>query len=286
MSAETREPLPDLPERSAAAHKGTFGTVIVIGGSATMLGAPAIAARAALRIGCGLARIATAEAMVPHCLTIEPSATGLVAPADADAWPLWVHEHVDDKTVVAVGPGLGSDPGAAQLLTALAAQSQPVVCDADGLNALAKMGPQRLLPQGPWILTPHPGEYGRLAEAADVDADPIDPVQRPQAAQALARATGTTVVLKGQQTVIADLDHWALNTTGGPALATAGSGDVLTGTIAGLIAQGMTPFDGARLGCHLHGAAGDIWSERHGPAGLVARELSDVLPEASRRHRE
>lgn len=255
--------LPTAPPRPDDAHKGTFGTVVVIGGNATMLGAPALTTRAALRAGAGLVKIAAPPEVLPHILTIEPSATGLS-----------VSEARQEEAVFAVGPGLGADVDLAAVLP----PDRPTVLDADGLNALARALPSAPALPSPLVLTPHPGEFRRLAAPLNISADPTQPDQRPDAAAQLARALNCTVVLKGRHTVVTDGDRCYLNPTGNPALSTAGTGDVLTGLIASLIAQGMTVFDAACLGVHTHGEAADQWATRWGASGMLARELADGIP--------
>ena len=266
---------PPLPERPADGHKGTFGTVIVVGGCATMLGAPAFVAGAALRSGAGLAKIAIDEALVPHVLTIEPSATGIaLAGAAANRSEQITGAVADHHAVLALGPGLGDAAGLETLVTSLLAMPwRAVLLDADGLNTVAHSG-YRHPPEGcPLVLTPHPGEFRRLAKPAGITADPTDPAQRQDAAAALAAYHRAVVVLKGQHSVVTDAQRVYVNQTGNPALATAGTGDVLTGLIAGLLAQGMLPFDAASLGCHLHGAAADRWAEQYGTLGMTATTL-------------
>ena len=274
--------IPALPTRPEHAHKGTFGTVIVVGGCGTMIGAPALCARAALRSGVGLVKIACPPSILPHVLTIEPSATGIALPSEpGEAIAQLEQADPHHKAVLAVGPGLGTSAVRGELIEALLNGRRPVVLDADGLNLLAKRVEQQADPPritAPLLLTPHPGEYRRLAEALRLNADPIDADERGHAASLLARRFNATVVLKGQHTVISDGENVAINPTGNPALATAGSGDVLTGLIASLIAQGMTPFDAAQLGAYLHGKAADQWAQQHGNRGLRAIELADQLP--------
>lgn len=274
--------IPRLPGRPADGHKGTFGTVIVVGGSDTMIGAPALCARAALRSGVGLVRVACPLAVLPHVLTIEPSATGIALGNEPDD----VLAQLDladpgHKAVLAVGPGLGQGSVRGELIEALLVGPRSVVLDADGLNLLAKS--KRAIDAAAGrtaglILTPHPGEYQRLAKALALDADPVDPDRRVDAASQLAQHLRATVVLKGQHSVIADSHQYAINNTGNPALATAGSGDVLTGLIASLLAQGMAPFSAAQLGAYLHGSAADQWAKQHATSGLRAIELADQLP--------
>lgn len=276
--------IPPLPERPEHAHKGTFGTVIIIGGCDTMIGAPTLCARAALRSGAGLVKIACPQSILPHVLTIEPSATGIALPNEpGEALAQLEQADPQHKAVLAVGPGLGQGAVRGELIELLLAGKRPVVLDADGLNLLAKRIEQHAKPlqlTAPLVLTPHPGEYQRLAAALNLEADPIAKDERPHAAALLAKKLNAVVVLKGQHSIITDGEQVAINPTGNPALATAGSGDVLTGLIASLLAQGMPPFDAAQLAAYLHGSAADQWANQHGTRGLRAIELADGLPSA------
>ena len=276
----TVDNLPAFPDRPDDAHKGTFGTVIVVGGSSTMIGAPALCARAALRSGVGLVKIATAPDVLPHALTIEPSATGILLTGDDNVWRQAIDRaDPDNKAVLAVGPGMGLAAGGGRKVLSLLRGSRPVVLDADGLNLLARTGRPRPRSDAPLVLTPHPGEFTRLAQPLGITDAPTDPDARPQAAAKLAQAHHAIVLLKGKHTVISDGKHVCINQTGNPALATAGSGDILTGLIASLIAQHMPAFDAARLAAHLHGQAADQWTQNHGPVGLRAQDLADLLPD-------
>jgi ADP-dependent NAD(P)H-hydrate dehydratase len=290
-----------LPDRPADGHKGTFGTVIVVGGSRTMIGAPALCARAAVRGGAGLVKIATLASVLPHVLTLEPAATGIALNLEHDpasAAAMLDDADADGRAVLAVGPGWGQSAEAGQMLADLLAgrrvRRRGMVLDADGLNLLAGMlrndagiaaghdGDAR----GARVLTPHPGEFRRLADAVGLDIDPVDEASRRAAAAGLCARLGVDVVLlKGRHTVVSDGRRTYINTTGNPALATAGSGDVLTGLIAALLAQGMGAFDAAAWGAHLHGHVADRWAQRHGPSGLHAMELADALPDALQLHR-
>lgn len=288
--------LPELPPRDPRGHKGTFGTVCVIGGQATaprvMIGAPALAATAALRSGAGLAVIAAPEPIMRAVLGLAAGATGLALPVD-DAGTLRPSEvaalldrSLPSYDCLAVGPGWGAGAAQQQVLARLLAMgSVPMVLDADALNAMAA----RRLVQADFraraVLTPHPGEFRRLAACFGIDADPVRPEERPEAAGALARRLGAVVVLKGAGTVVSDGQRTHVNDTGNAALATAGTGDVLTGVIAGLVAQffggdDLGLFECAQLGVRLHGLAADAWASRHGEAGLLATELVDFLPDA------
>ncbi len=270
--------IPAPPTRPANAHKGTCGTVIVVGGCATMIGAPAICATAALRGGVGLCKVATGPGVLPHVLTIQPGATGIELDDDLtvidDADP-------DRRAVLAIGPGMGTSKRTGELIAPLlrSSHTRRYVLDADGLNLLAQSG-KTLAGEGSRVLTPHPGEFRRLAQPLGITHDPTDPEQRPKAAAALALAHGAVVVLKGARTVVCDGNRVFTNDTGNPALATGGTGDVLTGLIAALIAQGMDAFDAAVLGVHTHGRAGDLWASQHAPSGMTAMDLAALIPRA------
>jgi NAD(P)H-hydrate epimerase len=192
--------------------------------------------------------------------------------------------------VWALGPGLGQGSDTAKMVARLYGEiEQPLVVDADGLNALAHHPEVLSTPVGPRVLTPHPGEFVRLALAVDPDwnaalaARSQDTNDRRRAAEWLARhdRTGqTTVVLKGHGTIVTDGHRTAINETGNPGMATGGSGDVLTGILTGLLSQGLAPWDAARLGVHIHGLAGDLAAEALGQASLIASDLIDFLPHA------
>ncbi len=241
------DPPPQLPPRDPRGHKGTFGTVLVCGGSAAnprMIGAPALAAVAALRGGCGLAKIIAPEPIINHVLALCPSATGwgvavdegghIVAHESSRAFDaLAPHAHA-----IVVGPGLGEGSGVSRLaLRAIQHEGCPVIIDADAINALATIPELHRDWKCAGVITPHPGEFKRLAAALNIEADALSEATRPSAAEELAQKLGCIVVLKGAGTVVSDGHRTWVNDTGGPELATAGTGDVLAGLIAGLVAQ-------------------------------------------------
>ncbi len=310
--------LPQIPPRAPDGHKGTFGTVCVIGGQAVganvMVGGPAFAALGALRVGCGLTVLAVPMQIMAAALVIAPSATGLALPVDeagglkpSDVAHL-LDQHMLSYRCIAIGPGLGAETPQQQVVVRLIAQNDvPMVIDADALNGMARLPEFHRDMKCSAILTPHPGEFARLAKtlgfAPHASADPIDPEKRPAAAEELARRLGCVVVLKGHRTIITDGVHTHTNTTGNPALATAGTGDVLTGMIAGLVAQffkpnlgntskqitaqqqgGLSLLDCARLAVHAHGLAADAWAAQHcapgGEAGMTAMDLLNAVPDA------
>ena len=243
-------------------------------------------AASALRSGVGLVKIATDPTALPTAIAIEPGATGIVLEADVNN-AVGAIDQADPShsAVLAVGPGMGTTDRAQRLVLALLGGNRQIVLDADGLNLLAISGPVAPRGSDALVMTPHPGEFSRLAEPLGISLSATDPAQRPAAAAALATSHNAVVVLKGPSTAVSDGTNCYINTTGNAALATAGSGDVLTGLIAALIAQGMSPLDSAVLGTYLHGMAADIFAERHGISGLTATTLAELLPDAFDQHR-
>ena len=275
--------IPKPPPRPADAHKGTAGLVLVVAGSRGMAGAAALTGNAALRGGAGLVRIATPDAALDTVAALAPCCTTAPLPDDgACVKPRAagrILELADEQHVLAMGPGLGQTLGVKSVVRAvLAALKIPVVLDADALNVLAGSAEESLAKaRVPLLLTPHPGEAARLLarDARDVQTD------RRGAAAQLARL-GAVAVLKGAGTVVCDGRHLYVNETGNPGMATAGSGDVLTGLMAALVASGMEPFDAAVLAVWAHGRAGDLAAERLGVLGLTALDVLRCVPEALR----
>lgn len=258
-----------LPSPSVADYKTRRGVVLVVAGSPGKQGAGRLAALAALRAGAGLVTLAGADVDVgapdPLMTTTVETADQLVAAATG-------------KDVVAIGPGMATGPGGAALVERALELDVPLVIDADGLNHLAALSTPTLAGGAPRVLTPHPGEAARLLQTTsrDVEADRVAAVRE------LARRTGAVVLLKGAGTLVCDGPGGAVtvNPTGGPALATAGSGDVLTGVIAGLLGQGVPAAEAAWVGAYLHGLAGDDCAARLGTAGTIASDVVDALPAA------
>jgi len=275
--------IPKLKPRAVDAHKGDFGKVCIIAGSIGMSGAAALAGRAALRAGAGLVRVATPKSVLPIVASIEPSFTTIALPEDnagrisAKAINT-ILDAVGENDAVAFGPGIGVSGALRSVLEALLEQKGlRLIIDADGLNNLAasKDWPTGL--QAKPILTPHPGEMKRLWSS--VFREPL-PADRQQQAVQLAQHTKTVVALKGAGTVVSDGQKVYINKTGNPGMATAGSGDVLTGAITALMGQGMSNFDAAVLGVYIHGLAGDIAAEKVGQVSLMATDIIESLPEA------
>jgi NAD(P)H-hydrate epimerase len=254
-----------LPRRPRNSHKGSFGHVLVVGGNRGMGGAVRLAGEAALRSGAGLVSVATHP---EHAAVLNLSRPELMVSGVAGAQQL--EPQLARATVLAAGPGMARDEWARELLAACLDSVLPVVVDADGLNLLAESPVSRK----DWILTPHPAEAARLlgADTAAVQADRVG------AAQSLARAFSAVVVLKGCGTVVAaPAGDYSICGLGNPGMATGGSGDVLTGVIAGLLAQGLGAWKAAQLGVVAHAAAGDR-AAVGGERGLVASDIARKLP--------
>ncbi|WP_166824575.1 NAD(P)H-hydrate dehydratase [Thalassoroseus pseudoceratinae] len=273
------EQLPPLPDRSQNSHKGSFGSVFLIGGSRGMSGAMALAGMGALRGGAGLVTLAVPMGILSTITALEPSYLTKPLPEDKHgciSLVAWSALHDADKRfdVVAIGPGLCRTDDSQELTARLFERcSVPLVVDADGLNNLTDR--KTVLSTHPKsasaarVLTPHPGEFARLLDV------PVSEVQanREQLAAAFAAKHQLIVVLKGHGTIITDGEQIAVNPTGNPGMATGGMGDVLTGLIAALLGQGMAAFDAAHLGVYLHGLAADIAVQEFSQPGLIASDL-------------
>lgn len=274
-----------LPPRAARAHKGDHGRLLVVAGSLDYPGAALLTALGAMRAGAGVVRIATAESVaarlagsIPELtwMPLDEEAPGLIAPG---GWRR-VTTEAGRYDAAVIGPGLGSQPAtqrrARQLIASL---TIPGVVDADGLNALADGSRWWQTLRSPLVLTPHPGEFARLTGQPAPDGD--DDEARARAAAAAAVRWDQVVVLKGAHTVVAEPGGQLLaSAIATPALATAGSGDVLAGAIGAFLAAGAEPFAAAACGVAVHGAAGLIAADRIGTTGTMARDIAALLPEA------
>jgi NAD(P)H-hydrate epimerase len=289
---------PLLPERSGRGHKGTFGRLLVVAGSLDFAGAALLVCQAAGRVGTGLVTLAVPESLQPLFAAKVVEATTLalveddVEEVDPEPALARIFDHQHDALVV--GPGLRPSLATAALIRGILAagpgdDAGPAVVDAEALRSLASEDGWWEGVVRPSVLTPHTGEFGRLRAAGGVgpgaDGDLVaDDAARLTAARDAARTWGHVVVLKGAHTVIAAPDgSVAVATFENPALATGGTGDVLAGTIGGLLAQGLAPYAAARLGVHLHGMAGEAVRHRVGDAGLLAGDLPFEIARA--RHR-
>ena len=278
-----------IPPRPPASHKGTYGRVLVVAGSTGMTGAAALASEAALRAGAGLVTLAIPkslnpilEGLLPEVMTL-PLPETEVSSLSAAAASAILEFAEKTKSVLAIGPGLSQHPDTVALVQQLVRENREqklgrrMVVDADGLNALSQTPEVISLLDSEAILTPHPGEMSRLASASvsSLEADRLG------TAQQFASEHNLTLVFKGAPTVtgLPNGDVW-INSTGNPGMATGGMGDVLTGVIAGLMAQGHASETAAVLGVYLHGLAGDIAAEALGMHGLIASDVLKAVPEA------
>jgi len=277
------ETIPKLKPRAVDAHKGDFGKVCIIAGKFGMSGAAALAGRSALRAGAGLVRVAIPKSILPIVASIEPSFTTIALPEDSQGRisAKAIHtiiEVVEDNDVVAFGPGIGVSGGLRPILeTLLEQENLKLIVDADGLNNLAGMKSWHKKLKANLILTPHPGEMKRLWSGLFRDALPAE---RQEQATKLSKETGTVVALKGAGTVVGDGEKIYINSTGNPGMATAGSGDVLTGVITALLGQGLGNLDATVRGVYIHGLAGDIAAKKLGQISLIATDIIEALPEA------
>jgi NAD(P)H-hydrate epimerase len=283
-----------VPERPAAGHKGDFGHVLIVAGSPGKAGAAILAARAAVRAGTGLVTAAVPEPLLATVdlgsvesmtLALPAGPGGQLAAAAVDR----LLAAAEGKQAVALGPGLGQEEETAEAIRRLVREiALPLVIDADGINAFAGRAGEiagRRQAGRETVLTPHPGELGRLLgiSTAEVQAD------RVAAARRAAQETGAVVVLKGHLTLVAipgaageGEPEVHVNPTGNSGMATGGTGDVLTGLLAGLLAQGLPAGEAACLAVYLHGLAGDLVAARRGDRGLAAGDLAEALPVAFR----
>ncbi|MGE5194858.1 MAG: NAD(P)H-hydrate dehydratase [Deltaproteobacteria bacterium] len=276
--------IPALPVRPEESHKGTFGSVLIVAGSRGMSGAACLAGLGALRGGAGLVFVAVpagiqaiVAATEPSCLTValsEDDQGRISRTATAE-----VLSRAQHATAVAIGPGWGKSPDLTELANMLYTHvERPLVVDADALNALASSpaGVPKPPHGAPRILTPHPGEFARLltTQTKSVQHD------RETMAVEFARRHGAIVILKGHGSVVTDGEKVAINTTGNSGMATGGTGDVLTGLVAALLAQGMAPFAASHLAVYLHGLAGDLAAADLSKPGLIASDLPRYLGKA------
>ena len=275
--------LPPLPKREPESHKGTYGRILLVAGSPAMPGAAVLAARAALRSGAGLVTVAFAGSLTATFTAAVPEAIQLALPEpgapehDAEIDQLIGGDIREKFDAIGIGPGLGTSTASRKVLARLLeVYDGPQVLDADALNLVAEGLPTS--PSDKRIWTPHPGEFQRLTGTT-----PSGDAERLEETRRFAGERGGTVLLKGNRTVVHDGDRFYVNLTGNPGMATAGSGDVLTGAITSLLGQGVDGFDASQLGAYLHGYAGDIAAESLGQPSLTAGDLIDYLPEAFRR---
>ena len=282
-----------VPERPKYSHKGTYGHVLLLAGSKGKTGAALMAAKACLRTGAGLVTIGVPESLVSSVqsrvteemlLPLADKGNGTLSFKSADAILGFLKKQAN---VLAIGPGLSADGEISDLVCRLITNSNvPIVIDADGLNAIAgRTGVLRKC-RAPVILTPHAGEMARLLQRSAVSSQQsekklrtIIEQDRIGTALSFSKQTGTCLVLKGVPTVIASPGgNVFINSTGNPGMATAGTGDVLTGMISSFLAQRISPQNASILGVYLHGLAGDIAAQKRGEHSLVASDIINLLP--------
>ena len=274
-----------LPARPLDSHKGTYGHLLIVAGSRNFVGASVLAAMSAHRVGAGLVTLATPESVYPIAASKLTETIHLPLPEDSDgridatAAEL-IRERLGGYSALAVGCGLGLSPGTTAFMERLLLANAdlpvpPVVIDADGLNNLARSDawPARL--RGPTVLTPHPGEMATLTGQSTIEVQ----ADRLGIAGSSADKWGQTVLLKGAHSIVASpTGTQCILPFANPALAAGGTGDVLTGIIGGLMAQGLTPYDATALGGYLHGTAGEVARNSMGRAGVVASDLLLHIP--------
>jgi hydroxyethylthiazole kinase-like uncharacterized protein yjeF len=287
-----------LPERPPRGHKGTFGKLLVVAGSLDFAGAALLVCRGAGRAGAGLVTLAVPESLQPLFAAKVVEATTMALPEDdveeVDPEPalMRILDHSHDAIVL--GPGLRAGLATTELVRGIVASEEepatsPIVLDAEALRSLASLDGWWEAVVRPAVLTPHTGEFARLRASSghdpQLDGDLIDDdARRVDAARAAAVEWRQVVVLKGARTVVAAPDGRAATAPfENPALASGGTGDVLSGAIGALLAQGLDPYDAAQLGVYLHGLAGEAVRERLGDAGLLAGDLPDQVALARKR---
>lgn len=288
ISVETNDPLP-LPPRRPDTHKGDYGKALFVAGAVGYLGAPYLASMSFLKAGGGYSRLATVKSIVPHLgskgsevvyIPLEETPSGSIAYSNLPK----LLELAEQSDIVAVGPGLSTNEETLKLAAELISKAdKPVIVDGDGLAAVAKKPECVKSRKAPTILTPHLGEMSRLTGL------PVDEIKRDRVTvlRRAAAELNSIIVLKGAHTLIGSPDGRVyVNLSGNPGMATAGSGDVLTGTIAAMLGLGLDPLEAARMGVFVHGLAGDLAAEALGEDGVTATAIMRHLPKATRMLRE
>lgn len=262
----------ELPHRQEDSNKGDYGKLLLIAGSCNMCGAAYLAAKAAYRAGTGLVYIYTEECN--RIILQERIPEAVLYTYSPEHWEAdQLEEIMKGKTAIAVGPGLGQSHCAEEITRAVLRSQLSKVVDADALNLLAKHPAWYEERNGSMIVTPHPAEMSRLSQMSvnDIQAD------RHACAKAYAKMHHVIMVLKGSHTIVTDGTDEYINDTGNHGMATAGSGDVLTGIIGGFLAQHMMPFEAARLGVYVHGLAGDDAKKERGTYSMMASDIVEHI---------
>ncbi len=282
MNDATPLPCPPLrlPNRAVESHKGSFGHVMLVGGSRGMAGSISLSALAALRVGSGLVSVMVPDRCLETVAGFDPAFMTIPIPDTPDGQfaigaTKPIAAAIQRATAIAAGPGMRTGDGSAEIIQWLVTQSAvPRLFDADAINLIAEHGLASHW-SGPIVLTPHPGEMQRLSGISSHDRE-----AQQNAAKRLSDQWQCVIVLKGAKTLVTDgRSHW-FNSTGNPGMAKGGSGDCLTGVISGLLAQGLSPFDAARLGVFVHGLAGDLAAKEFGQYGMTPLDLVHRLPQA------
>ena len=275
-----------VPARPKDSHKGTYGYLLVIAGSAGLTGAACLVCEAALRAGVGMVTLGIPESLnLAMEVRLTETMTRPLPETASQSLSLEAFDEIAEMAqhmhAMALGPGLSTDPETRELAVKLVSEIElPMVIDADGLNALEGQTNILTLRREPTIISPHPGEMARLAGL------PISEVERKRKkiATYCTSIWGVEVILKGAPSLVSTTDgELYVNTTGNPGMATAGSGDVLTGILAALLCQGLGASDAAALGTYLHGLAGDCAAERFTRRAMIAGDIISCLPDAWRR---
>lgn len=282
MSSDNSVSLPRLAPRKADGHKGDYGRILLIGGSRGMAGAIALSGKSALRSGAGLVTLAVPTTILETVAGHDPCYMTWPLPADdlgriaADA-DIAIDVPLKNASAVALGPGLGQTDMLRHLVRKWYAEiAAPMVVDADALNLLSEVEEGFRSHGGPRVLTPHPGEFRRMAgieksiSREGLEAKAIE----------LAGEWKVTIILKGHRSLITDGTNSFHNGTGNPGMATGGAGDVLTGVTAALLSQFDSALDAARVAAHVHGVAGDLAAEKLGQVGMTAADVLNALPQA------
>ncbi len=276
-----------LPTRRQDSHKGDFGHALIVGGSRNMPGAVSLAASGALRGGAGLVTVATATSCYAIVAGLNPCAMIASLPEDDDGRISRRASHVVEglakrATCVAIGPGLGQSRELSEWIRHLYLELPlPMIIDADSINAFAGQSLDFGKSPAPRVLTPHVGEFRRLIGSNETDRASLE-----LQAHQFAAMTGAIVLLKGHHSFVTDGEHQFRNSTGNSAMATGGCGDVLTGLIAALICQKMSPWEATCFAALVHGLAGDIAAREIGPIGVIASDVAARIPAALQRANE
>lgn len=279
-SAKQIREIPEIPPRDKGGHKGNYGRVLVVGASVGMTGAAVLTAKAALRSGAGLVKVAVPQSVLPIVASMEPCYTTMGLPEDSNGRisanaAQMVKKEALANDITAFGPGCRVSVGVKAVLEALLrTEKLKLVIDADGLNNLAKLKDWQKIAKAQAILTPHPGEMARLWPSIFRDEMPKC---RTEQALRFAEKSGCIVVLKGAGTVVANEGYFYLNSSGNPGMATGGSGDVLTGIISAVCCQGLEPINACIKAVYEHGKAGDKAAENRTQINMIASDIIENL---------